>query len=80
MIDGALANPTTAVINGWQQNGVNITSSSPLSVGYHRITYRIVNRNTYTFDAERPEGGYGPVGLALASDSCSVWGKEFLDM
>lgn len=72
MIDGALANPTTAVINGWQQNGVNITSSSPLSVGYHRITYRIVNRNTYTFDAERPEGGYDPVGLALASDSCST--------
>lgn len=72
MIDGALANPTTAVINGWQQNGVNITSSSPLSVGYHRITYRIVNRNTYTSDAERPEGGYGPVGLALASDSCST--------
>lgn len=70
MVDGNIVAST----NGWAAGGVSVTTNSPLSAGYHRISYRIVNRNTYNpsgFDAENSAGGYGPIGLSL-SGSCST--------
>ncbi|HFD2184912.1 TPA: SdrD B-like domain-containing protein [Acinetobacter baumannii] len=70
MVDGNIVAST----NGWAAGGVSVTTNSPLSAGYHRISYRIVNRNTYNpsgLDAENSAGGYGPIGLSL-SGSCST--------
>ncbi|MFA3090020.1 prealbumin-like fold domain-containing protein [Acinetobacter pittii] len=70
MVDGDIVAST----NGWAAGGVSVTTNSPLSAGYHRISYRIVNRNTYNpsgLDAENSAGGYGPIGLSL-SGSCST--------
>lgn len=70
MVDGNIVAST----NGWVGGGVSVTTNSPLSAGYHRISYRIVNRNTYNpsgLDAENSAGGYGPIGLSL-SGSCST--------
>ncbi|MEG0404686.1 MAG: hypothetical protein RR563_00470, partial [Acinetobacter sp.] len=67
MVDG------TAVtsVNGYVSGGITATTSAALSVGYHRITYRIVNRNTYGATSERSPGGYGAIGLSL-SGGCST--------
>ncbi len=67
MVDG------TAVtsVNGYVSGGVTATTSAALSAGYHRITYRIVNRNTYGGTSERSPGGYGAIGLSL-SGGCST--------
>ena len=67
MVDG------TAVtsVNGYVGGGVTATTSAALSAGYHRITYRIVNRNTYGATSERSPGGYGAIGLSL-SGGCST--------
>ncbi|OTG96703.1 hypothetical protein B9T24_08275 [Acinetobacter sp. ANC 4654] len=67
MVDG------TAVtsVNGYVSGGVTATTAAALSAGYHRITYRIVNRNTYSGGSELSPGGYGPIGLSL-SGSCST--------
>lgn len=70
MVDGNIVAST----NEWVAGGVSVTTNSPLSAGYHRISYRIVNRNTYNpsgLDAENSAGGYGPIGLSL-SGSCST--------
>lgn len=70
MVDGNIVAST----NGWASGGVTVTTNSPLSAGYHRISYRIVNRNSYNpsgLDAENSAGGYGPIGLSL-SGSCST--------
>lgn len=70
MVDGNIVAST----NGWAAGGVSVTTNSPLSAGYHRISYRIVNRNTYNLsglDAENSAGGYGPIGLSL-SGNCST--------
>ncbi|MFX7349647.1 SdrD B-like domain-containing protein [Acinetobacter baumannii] len=70
MVDGNIVAST----NGWAAGGVTVTTNSPLSAGYHRISYRIVNRNSYNpsgLDAENSAGGYGPIGLSL-SGSCST--------
>ncbi|BCZ11808.1 hypothetical protein OCUAc17_31830 [Acinetobacter pittii] len=70
MVDGNIVAST----NGWAAGGVSVTTNSPLSAGYHRISYRIVNRNTYNpsgLEAENSAGGYGPIGLSL-SGSCST--------
>lgn len=70
MVDGNIVAST----NGWAADGVTVTTNSPLSAGYHRISYRIVNRNSYNpsgLDAENSAGGYGPIGLSL-SGSCST--------
>ena len=70
MVDGNIVAST----NGWASGGVTATTTSPLIAGYHRISYRIVNRNSYNLsgsDAENSAGGYGPIGLSL-SGSCST--------
>lgn len=70
MVDGNIV----ASRNGWASGGVTATTTSPLIAGYHRISYRIVNRNSYNLsssDAENSAGGYGPIGLSL-SGSCST--------
>lgn len=70
MVNGNIVAST----NGWAAGGVTVTTNSPLSAGYHRISYRIVNRNSYNpsgLDAENSAGGYGPIGLSL-SGSCST--------
>ncbi len=70
MVDGNVV----ASRNGWTSNGVNVTTASAFSAGYHRISYRIVNRNAYNLpgaDAENSAGGYGPIGLSLSGD-CST--------
>lgn len=70
MVDGNVVAST----NGWVAGGVTVTTASAFSAGYHRISYRIVNRNSYNLsgsDAENSAGGYGPIGLSL-SGSCST--------
>lgn len=70
MVDGNVVAST----NGWVAGGVTVTTASAFSAGYHRISYRIVNRNTYNLsglDAENSAGGYGPIGLSL-SGNCST--------
>lgn len=70
MVDGNVVAST----NGWVAGGVTVTTASAFSAGYHRISYRIVKRNTYNLsgsDAENSAGGYGPIGLSL-SGNCST--------
>lgn len=70
MVDGNVVAST----NGRVAGGVTVTTASAFSAGYHRISYRIVNRNTYNLsglDAENSAGGYGPIGLSLSGD-CST--------
>lgn len=70
MVDGNVV----ATTNGWASGGVTVTTASAFSAGYHRISYRIVNRNSYNLpglDAENSAGGYGPIGLSL-SGNCST--------
>ena len=70
MVDGNVVAST----NGWAPGGVTVTTASAFSAGYHRISYRIVNRNSYNLsvaDAENSAGGYGPIGLSLSGD-CST--------
>ncbi|MCU4408186.1 prealbumin-like fold domain-containing protein [Acinetobacter junii] len=66
MVDGG----AVTSVNGYVSGGV-ISTATTLSAGYHRITYRIVNRNTYSAGSELPPGGYGPIGLSL-SGNCST--------
>ena len=66
MVDGG----AVTSVDGYVSGGV-ISTATTLSAGYHRITYRIVNRNTYSAGSELPPGGYGPIGLSL-SGSCST--------
>lgn len=67
MVDGV----AVTSVNGWMSGGVTATTAAALSAGYHRITYRIVNRNTYSGGSELSPGGYGAIGLSL-SGSCST--------
>ncbi|OTG69507.1 hypothetical protein B9T25_02760 [Acinetobacter sp. ANC 4470] len=67
MVDGA----AVTSVNGYVSGGVTAATSAALSVGYHRITYRIANRNTYSGGSELSPGGYGAIGLSL-SGSCST--------
>jgi len=67
MVDGVAV--TSA--NGYVPGGVIATTATTLSAGYHRISYRIVNRNTYSGGSELSPGGYGSIGLSL-SGSCST--------
>ena len=66
MVDGV----AVTLVNGYVPGGV-ISTATTLSAGYHRISYRIVNRNTYSAGSELPPGGYGPIGLSL-SGNCST--------
>ncbi|WP_372375234.1 SdrD B-like domain-containing protein [Acinetobacter ursingii] len=66
MVDGG----AVTSVDGYVSGGV-ISTATTLSAGYHRITYRIVNRNTYSAGSELPPGGYGPIGLSL-SGNCST--------
>ncbi|MEQ1134394.1 prealbumin-like fold domain-containing protein [Acinetobacter seifertii] len=66
MVDGV----AVTLVNGYVPGGV-ISSATTLSAGYHRISYRIVNRNTYSAGSELPQGGYGAIGLSL-SGNCST--------
>ncbi|WP_339352227.1 beta strand repeat-containing protein [Acinetobacter beijerinckii] len=66
MVDGV----AVTFVNGYVSGGV-ISTATTLSAGYHRISYRIVNRNTYSAGSELPPGGYGPIGLSL-SGNCST--------
>lgn len=66
MVDGV----AVTLVNGYVPGGV-ISSATTLSAGYHRISYRIVNRNTYSAGSELPPGGYGAIGLSL-SGNCST--------
>lgn len=67
MVDGV----AVTSVNGWMSGGVTATTAAALSAGYHRVTYRIVNRNTYSGGSELSPGGYGAIGLSL-SGSCST--------
>ncbi|MDM1019325.1 hypothetical protein QSV37_03210 [Acinetobacter sp. VNK23] len=68
MVDGGVVTSTS----GWVSGGLTVTTSSPLSPGYHRITYRITNRNTHGgISGERAAGGYGSIGLSLGG-GCST--------
>lgn len=51
MVDGV----AVTLVNGYVPGGV-ISSATTLSAGYHRISYRIVNRNTYSAGSELPSG------------------------
>lgn len=66
MVDGV----AVTLVNGYVPGGV-ISTATTLSAGYHRISYRIVNRNTYSAGSELPPGGYGAIGLSL-SGNCST--------
>ena len=66
MVDGV----AVTSVNGHIPGGV-ISTATTLSAGYHRISYRIVNRNTYSAGSELPPGGYGAIGLSL-SGNCST--------
>ncbi|MDH0668048.1 beta strand repeat-containing protein [Acinetobacter junii] len=66
MVDGV----AVTSVDGYVSGGV-ISTATTLSAGYHRISYRIVNRNTYSAGSELPPGGYGPIGLSL-SGNCST--------
>ena len=66
MVDGV----AVTLVDGYVPGGV-ISTATTLSAGYHRISYRIVNRNTYSAGSELPPGGYGPIGLSL-SGNCST--------
>lgn len=67
MVDGVAVSSS----NNYLAGGVSTSTSAALSPGYHRITYRIVNRNTYSGGSERSPGGHGAIGLSL-SGSCST--------
>ncbi|WP_151716197.1 DUF11 domain-containing protein [Acinetobacter sp. TUM15071] len=67
MVDGVVVNSSNSYLSG----GVSASTSSALTPGYHRITYRITNRNTYSGASERAAGGYGAIGLSL-SGSCTT--------
>jgi uncharacterized repeat protein (TIGR01451 family) len=66
MVDGVAVTSADGYVSG----GV-ISTATTLSAGYHRITYRIVNRNTYSRSSERAPASYGPIGLSLTG-SCST--------
>ena len=66
MVDGG----AVTSVDGYVSGGV-ISTATTLSAGYHRISYRIVNRNTYSAGSELPPGGYGAIGLSL-SGNCST--------
>ncbi|MBF7683085.1 hypothetical protein I2F27_07065 [Acinetobacter sp. B5B] len=66
MVDGV----SKVAQNGYTPSGF-ISDSFVLSAGYHRITYRIVNRNTYNGRSEQAIGAYGAIGLSLSGD-CST--------
>ncbi|MCF9046957.1 hypothetical protein [Acinetobacter nectaris] len=65
MVDGVVVSS----IDGYISNGI-LAKSDILASGYHRITYRIANRNNYSSN-ERSAGGYGAIGLSLTGD-CST--------
>lgn len=53
----------------------SFVTSTPVTAGYHRVTYRIVNRNTYSGTSELGAGGYGPIGMSL-SGACTTSGYD----
>lgn len=53
----------------------SFVTSTPVTAGYHRVTYRIVNRNTYSGMSELGAGGYGPIGMSL-SGACTTSGYD----
>lgn len=55
----------------YNNSGNTLLATLTLQPGYHRITYRIANRNTYNNNNERSAGGYGAIGLSLSGD-CST--------
>ncbi|WAU72286.1 prealbumin-like fold domain-containing protein [Acinetobacter sp. TR11] len=67
MVDGVVVSSSNNFLGG----GISASTSSALAPGYHRITYRIANRNTFAGASERAAGGYGSIGLSL-SGSCST--------
>lgn len=67
MVDGVVVSSSNNYLGG----GISSSTSSALTPGYHRITYRIANRNTYSGNSERAPGGYGSIGLSLTG-SCST--------
>ncbi|TPU18377.1 prealbumin-like fold domain-containing protein [Acinetobacter baumannii] len=68
MVDGVVAGS----MNTYSGSGLQtVTTSNTLSTGYHRIVYRIANRNVYAGDSEWSAGGYGSIGLSL-SGNCST--------
>ncbi|MCM1959402.1 hypothetical protein NCZ17_08430 [Acinetobacter modestus] len=67
MVDGVVVSSSNNYLGG----GISSSTSSALTPGYHRITYRIANRNTYSGNSERSPGGYGSIGLSLTG-SCST--------
>ena len=67
MVDGVVVSSSNNYLGG----GISSSTSSALTPGYHRITYRIANRNTYSGNSERASGGYGSIGLSLTG-SCST--------
>lgn len=68
MVDGVEVGHIDSYYN---TSGNTLQADLTLSAGYHRITYRIANRNTYNNNSERSAGGYGAIGLSLSGD-CST--------
>ncbi|MBF7694788.1 prealbumin-like fold domain-containing protein [Acinetobacter rathckeae] len=62
MIDGV----EITRIDGYNDK-VSLQGSRSLDAGYHRITYRIANRNSNSSN-ERSQGNYGAIGLSLSGD------------
>lgn len=56
------------VIQGTQDTfsaGGFVSANLNLSAGYHSLSYRIVNQNTYAGNAETAAGAYGQIGISL---------------
>ena len=68
VVDGDVVSSTNTYGGGGLQS---VTTSNTLSQGYHKIVYRIANRNVYSGNSEWSAGGYGSIGLSL-SGSCST--------
>lgn len=67
--DGAyIMDDTTSLIKQSTYLGGGVLSTAvTLTAGYHRLTYRIINRNSSggTNYGELSPGGYGPIGLGI---------------
>lgn len=62
LVDGVVQGTQDAFVAGGF-----VSASLSLSAGYHSISYRIVNQNTYGGNAESAAGAYGAIGISLGA-------------
>ena len=63
-----MENARESVRDAWDKQNAYVVSYTLSTGGYYKVTYRMVNQNTFN---KYPQGLYGPIGMSFSGGACN---------